>query len=179
MHSIQPHGIDPVIPSYHLLPKGEGNPIHTPWRIDWQEPLQKCYPTLKYYFILYIYAYGAELSVCYTSGYCEWGPFTVDFRHIQVVFVILVSCENTSTVRFSFKSINLYADIKASFSRAWLWLLSTLISNKLPPWAEEHCSFNLRTTICICLNIAESKGRVPKKKTYRVHQKKCYIAILA
>ena len=21
------------------------------------------------------YAYGAGLSVCYTSGYCEWGPF--------------------------------------------------------------------------------------------------------
>ena len=43
MHSIQPHGIDPIIPSYHFLPKRR---IHTPWRIDWQEPLQKCYPTL-------------------------------------------------------------------------------------------------------------------------------------
>ena len=30
MHSIQPHGIDPIIPSYHLLPKGEVSPIHTP-----------------------------------------------------------------------------------------------------------------------------------------------------
>ena len=29
MHSIQPHGIDPVIPSYHLLPKGEVSPNHT------------------------------------------------------------------------------------------------------------------------------------------------------
>ena len=30
MHSIRPHGIDPIIPSYHLLPKGEVSPIHTP-----------------------------------------------------------------------------------------------------------------------------------------------------
>ena len=45
MHSIQPHGIDPIIPSYHLLPKGERTPIHTPWQIDWKEPLQKCYLT--------------------------------------------------------------------------------------------------------------------------------------
>ena len=29
MHSIQPHGIDPVIPSYHLLPKGEVSPNRT------------------------------------------------------------------------------------------------------------------------------------------------------
>ena len=30
MHSIQPHGIDPIIPSYHLLPKGERTPNTRP-----------------------------------------------------------------------------------------------------------------------------------------------------
>ena len=30
MHLIQPHSIDPIIPLYHLLPKGEVSPIHTP-----------------------------------------------------------------------------------------------------------------------------------------------------
>ena len=29
MHSIQPHGIDPIIPSCHLLPKREVSPNHT------------------------------------------------------------------------------------------------------------------------------------------------------
>ena len=29
MHSIQPHGIDPIIPSCHLLPKREVYPNHT------------------------------------------------------------------------------------------------------------------------------------------------------
>ena len=34
MHSIQPHGIDPIVPSYHSLLKGEVSPIHMPQRID-------------------------------------------------------------------------------------------------------------------------------------------------
>ena len=38
MHSIQPHGIDPIIPSCQLLPKGEGSRITRPNGLIGKEP---------------------------------------------------------------------------------------------------------------------------------------------
>ena len=119
--SIQPHGIDPIIPSYHLLPKGEGNPIHTPWRIDWQEPLQKCYPTL--IILQWIYQVVSLIDIwrlckiVWDISFC--GPFQVCQRLIPI------------------------------FPKAWMpWLNKSLMCDCTVQWnVLEQLSFHICRTI--------------------------------
>ena len=79
-------GQDPIIPSYHLLPKGERTQIHTPWRIDWKEPLQKCYLTLENN----IFVQNNFVQIYYSWWVASLArphfKFQIDFRFLQQKF---------------------------------------------------------------------------------------------